>query len=118
MASARWESMGSDTECERGKDEETLREGLLLMDIKRIAPTTLACRRCRNLTGENSESLGSLKLQTPMTLFLPPATLVPPPCLRKIVGLSFTSGLKLTLLLAFLDIGYLFQAKNNIASSS
>lgn len=105
MASARWESIGSDTERDLTKDEETFREDDLLRDIKRIVPTTLACRRSRNLTGENSESLGSLlKLQIPMTLFLPPATLVPPPCLRKIAGLSFTSGLKLTLLLAFLDI--------------
>jgi hypothetical protein len=107
MASARWESiMGSETERDLTKDEETstLREDLLLMEINRMALTTLACRRCRNLTGENPESFGSRKVHIPMTLFLPPETLVPPPCLRNIVGLSFTSGLKLTLLLAFLDI--------------
>lgn len=97
--------MGSETERDLTKEEETLREELLLMEINRMALTTLARRLCRNLTGEiNSDSFGSRKVHIPMTLFLPPETLVPPPCLRNIVGLSFTSGLKLTLLLAFLDI--------------
>lgn len=105
MASARWESIGSTSDLDLVKlDEETLREDLLLMDMKRKALTTLSPSRLRNLAGEKLELLGSLKLQITATLLLCPEALLQPPCFRSIVGLSLTSGLKLTRLLALFDI--------------
>lgn len=96
-------------------DEETLREDLFGVETKRRALATLAPRRLSKLPGENLELLGTLKLKIPtMTRLLFPADLVLPPCLRKTVGLSLTSGLKLTRLLALLDIFELareFQGK-------
>lgn len=100
MASARCESMESETDLDLVKveveAEETFREDFLV-DTKRMASLTLALRLCRNLTGKYLVSLLRPKLHIPA----PPSR---PPCLSRTVGLSFTSGLKLTRLLAFLDI--------------
>jgi hypothetical protein len=82
----------------------TLCEDSFLMDTKRRTLATLALRLLSSLAGENFEVLGSLKVRVPAIFFLFPPTLVPLPCLRKIVGLSLTSGLKLTRLLALRDI--------------
>ncbi|KAL0555643.1 hypothetical protein IC582_009597 [Cucumis melo] len=99
MASARCESMESETDLDLVKveAEETFREDFLV-ETKRIASLTLALRLCRNLTGKYLVSLLRPKLHIPA----PPSP--PLPCLSTTVGLSFTSGLKLTRLLAFLDI--------------
>jgi len=105
IASARWESTASASDLDLGKlDEVTLREDFLPMGTKRRTLATLAPRRLSSLAGENFEVLGSLKEKIPAIFFLLPPTLVPLPCLRKIVGLSFSSGLKLNRLLALRDI--------------
>ncbi|KAJ6750284.1 hypothetical protein OIU85_000878 [Salix viminalis] len=105
IASARWESTASTTDLDLGKlDEVTLREDFLLMDTKRITLATLARRRHRSLAGETFEVLGSLKVKIPAVFFLFPAALAPPPCLKKIAGLSLTSGPRLARLLALPDI--------------
>lgn len=102
--------MGSDTERDLVKwlEEDTFLEVLFLADIIHTALATLALSVRSNLMGAGSSvvSLSSLKAQIPVTLFLLPPTLVPlsPLCFRYRIGFSFTSGLKLTLLLAFLDI--------------
>ncbi|CAJ1961666.1 unnamed protein product [Sphenostylis stenocarpa] len=95
------ESLGSDNERDLTKvDEETFLEDLLPIETTLMELATFAPSRSRNLTGDNKGSLGILeKLQLPMTLFLFPNTL----CLKNMVGFSFTSGLKLTLL-HFLNI--------------
>lgn len=97
--------MGSDTDLDLVRlDEDTLRELLFLADI---TLATLALSPRRNLTGAESGfgSLSSRKAQIPVALFLVPPTLVPLPCFRYIIGLlSYTSGLKLTRLLACLDM--------------
>ena len=82
----------------------TIREDSLLMDTKRRTLPTFALRPLSNLAGENFEVLGSLNASGPAIFLLFPPPLVPLPCLRKIVGLSLTSGLKLTRLLALRDI--------------
>lgn len=109
IASARWESMDSASDLDLAKlEEETLRE-LLFMETKRSALTILAPRRLSNVCGENLEVLGRLKLKmATMTLFLLRLVWLPP-CL----SLSLMSGLKLTRLLAFLDIVMLIERKGS-----
>lgn len=106
IASARWESIASTSDLDLAKllDEETLREDFLLIDTNCRTLATLAPRRLSSLAGKNLELLGSLKQKILATLFLFPATLFPLPCLRRMVGLSLTSGLKLTRLHALCDI--------------
>ena len=75
------------------------------MDTKCKALSNLASIRLNNLAGENLELSTSLSVKIPTTtLLLLPLVLPLPPCFRKIVGLSLTSGLKLTRLLVPLDI--------------
>lgn len=95
------ESLGSDSERDLTKvDEETFLEDLLPIETSLMEFATFSPSCSRNLTGDNKGSLEILeKLQLPMTLFLFPNTL----CLRNMVCFSWTSGLKLTLLL-FLNI--------------
>ncbi|XVF55121.1 hypothetical protein PTKIN_Ptkin06aG0010800 [Pterospermum kingtungense] len=88
------------------EEEETLREEFLGMDTKRKAPANLAPTRLNKLAGENLELSTSLNVKIPTTtLLLSPLVLpLPPPCFRNNVGLSLTSGLKLTRLLVLLDM--------------
>jgi len=100
-ALARCESVGSDTERDLAKEEEeTFVEDLLLIETTLIALTIFALICCKNLTGENLDSLANLKVQLPVTLFLFPKTLPlsPPPlvCLRNMIGFSLKSGVKHT----------------------
>ncbi|KAG6596356.1 hypothetical protein SDJN03_09536, partial [Cucurbita argyrosperma subsp. sororia] len=106
IASARCDSMESETDLDLVKvaAEETFREDFLV-DTKRMASLTLALKLCRNPTGKCLVSLFRPKLKIP-------APSSPPPCLSMTVGLSFTSGLKLTRLLDFLVISTLQNHRN------
>lgn len=108
--SARCESVRSDNERDLTKvDEETFLEDLLLTETFLIALATFSPSCSRNLAGDKFVSMDNLKVRDLLILFrfletlsslpLPPS----PQYLRKMVGLSFTSGLKHTLLL-LLDI--------------
>ncbi|TKY65880.1 hypothetical protein E2542_SST08742 [Spatholobus suberectus] len=108
--SARCESVRPDNDRDLTKvDEETFLEDLLPTETFLIVLATFSPSRRSNLTGDKLVSIGNLKVHVLVILFLfletlpPLSSLPPPPCLRKMVGLSLTSGLKHTLLL-FLDI--------------
>ncbi|WVZ07989.1 hypothetical protein V8G54_021335 [Vigna mungo] len=109
--SARCESVRSDNERDLTKvDEETFLEDLLLTETFLIALATFSPSLSSNLIGEEFVSICNLNVHVLVILILfletlPRSLLSSPqcPCLRKMVGLSLTSGLKHTLLL-FLDI--------------
>src|ERR1044072_7676757 len=70
-ALARCESVRSDSERDLTKvDEETFLEDLLLTETSFMELVTFAPSCSRNLTGDNIGSLGNLKVQVPLILFL------------------------------------------------
>lgn len=107
IASARWESIDSASDRDLGRlEEETLREEFPRMDTKRKAPATLAPTCLKKLAGEKLDLSTSLNVKIPTTtlLRLLPLVVALPPCFTNNLGLSLTSGLKLTRLIVLLDI--------------